>query len=156
MLWCNSIQLFFSQTFLFILHIYIYIYIYIYISSSSCHAASTDIPDPLSPLFPIGHHRSSGLHPVSSHSYRMYVLAGRPALARSDVGVHRSTSLMRYISLRLYFYRLLVDWLIDFHCIPSHLPYFILRFQRIAFNVSIFTYFGNFFLVFFFAYGPIR
>ena len=27
------------------------IYIYIYISSSSCRAASTDIPDPLSPLF---------------------------------------------------------------------------------------------------------
>ena len=28
---------------------------YIYISSSSCCAASTDIPDPLSPLFPIVH-----------------------------------------------------------------------------------------------------
>ena len=35
------------------LSIYIYIYIYIYISSSSCRAGSTDIPDPLSPLFPI-------------------------------------------------------------------------------------------------------
>ena len=33
----------------------LYIYIYIYISSSSCHAASTDIPDPLSPLLPIIH-----------------------------------------------------------------------------------------------------
>ncbi len=32
-----------------------YIYIYIYISSSSCCAASTDIPDPLSPLLPIVH-----------------------------------------------------------------------------------------------------
>ena len=31
------------------------IYIYIYISSSSCRAASTDIPDPLSPLLPIAH-----------------------------------------------------------------------------------------------------
>ena len=38
--------------------------------------------------------RSSGLHPVSSHSYCMYVRAGRPAFARSYVGVHRSTSLM--------------------------------------------------------------
>ena len=38
--------------------------------------------------------RSSGLHPVSSHSYCMYVLAGRPALARPYVGVHWSTSLM--------------------------------------------------------------
>ena len=36
-------------------HTHTYIYIYIYISSSTCHAASTDIPDPLSPLFPIVH-----------------------------------------------------------------------------------------------------
>ena len=40
------------------------------LSSSSCCAGSTDIPDPLSPLFPIVHRlsRSSGQHPVSSHS----------------------------------------------------------------------------------------
>ena len=38
--------------------------------------------------------RSSGLHPVSSHSCCMYVLAGHLALARPYVGVHRSTSLM--------------------------------------------------------------
>ena len=38
--------------------------------------------------------RSSGLHPVSSHSCCMYVRAGRPAFARWYVGVHRSTSLM--------------------------------------------------------------
>ena len=38
--------------------------------------------------------RSSGLHPVSSHICCIYVLAGRPALARPYVGVHRSTSLM--------------------------------------------------------------
>ena len=40
--------------------------------------------------------RSSGLHPVSSHSCWMYVHAGRPAFARPYVGegVHRSTSLM--------------------------------------------------------------
>ena len=38
--------------------------------------------------------RSSGLHPVSLHSFCMYVRAGRPAFARPYVGVHRSTSLM--------------------------------------------------------------
>ena len=38
--------------------------------------------------------RSSGLHPVSSHSCWMYVRAGRPAFARLYVGVHKSTSLM--------------------------------------------------------------
>ena len=38
--------------------------------------------------------RSSGLHPVSSHSCWMYVRAGRPAFAWPYVGVHRSTSLM--------------------------------------------------------------
>ena len=36
--------------------------------------------------------RSSGLHPVSSHSCCMYVRAGRPAFAWPYVGVHRSTS----------------------------------------------------------------
>ena len=39
--------------------------------------------------------RSSGLHPVSSHSCCMYVRAGRPAFAQPYVGGgHRSTSLM--------------------------------------------------------------
>ena len=38
--------------------------------------------------------RSSGLHPVSSHSCCMYVLAGRPAFAWPYVGVYRSTSHM--------------------------------------------------------------
>ena len=38
--------------------------------------------------------RSSGLHPVSSHSCCMYVRAGRPAFARPYAGVHGSTSLM--------------------------------------------------------------
>ena len=38
--------------------------------------------------------RSSGLHPVSSHSCCMYVRAGRPAFAWPYVGVHRSISLM--------------------------------------------------------------
>ena len=38
--------------------------------------------------------RSSGLHPVSSHSCCMYVRAGHPAFAQPYVGVHSSTSLM--------------------------------------------------------------
>ena len=38
--------------------------------------------------------RSSGLHPVFSHSCCMYVQAGRPAFAWPYAGVHRSTSLM--------------------------------------------------------------
>ena len=38
--------------------------------------------------------RSSGLHPVSSHSCCMYVRAGHPAFAWPYVGVHRRTSLM--------------------------------------------------------------
>ena len=36
--------------------------------------------------------RSSGLHPVSSHSCCMYVSSDRPAFARPYVGVHWSTS----------------------------------------------------------------
>ena len=38
--------------------------------------------------------RSSGHHPVSSHSCWKYVRAGSPAFARPCVGVHKSTSLM--------------------------------------------------------------
>ena len=38
--------------------------------------------------------RSSGLHPVSSHSCCMYVRACRPPFAQPYVGVHRRTSLM--------------------------------------------------------------
>ena len=38
--------------------------------------------------------RFSGLHPVSSHSCCMFVLAGRPAFARPYARVHESTSLM--------------------------------------------------------------
>ena len=38
--------------------------------------------------------RSSGQHPISSHSCWMYVRAGRPAFARPCVGVYKSTSLM--------------------------------------------------------------
>ena len=38
--------------------------------------------------------RSSGQHPVSSHSCSMYVRDCRPAFAWPYAGVHRSTSLM--------------------------------------------------------------
>ena len=46
--------------------------------------------------------RSSGLHPVSSHSCCMYVRAGHPAFAWPYAGVHRSTSLMSLSLLVLY------------------------------------------------------
>ena len=39
--------------------------------------------------------KSSGLHPISSHSCCMYVRAGHPAFAWLYAGFHRSTSLMR-------------------------------------------------------------
>ena len=45
--------------------------------------------------------KSSELHPVSSHSWCMYVRAGRPAFASPYVGVHRSTSLMSSFLLLL-------------------------------------------------------
>ena len=53
-----------------------------------------DIPDPLSPLFPIVHRLWQVFRATSSHSCCMYVLAGCPAFAQPYVGVHRSTSLM--------------------------------------------------------------
>ena len=55
--------------------------------------------------------RSSGLHPLSSHSCWMYVRAGHPAFARPYVGIHRSTSghnnssyLFILLSLPTYFF----------------------------------------------------
>ena len=42
----------------------------------------------------IGLGRSSGQHPVSSHTCWMYVRAGRPAFARPCVRIHKSKSLM--------------------------------------------------------------
>ena len=48
----------------------------------------------------IAYGRSSGIPPISSYSCCVYVRAGRPAFARSYVGVHRSSSLMSS-SLRL-------------------------------------------------------
>ena len=75
---------------------------YTHLPSSPCRVASTDIPDPLSPLLRIIHRfwqvktcqKRWMIYPVSSHSCCMYVRAGRPAFAWPYAGVHRSTSLM--------------------------------------------------------------
>ena len=67
-------------------------------SSSWCRAANMDIPD-LPRHFSLSFitsSRSSGLHPISSHSCYMYVRAGHPAFAWPYEGVHRSTSLMSW------------------------------------------------------------
>ena len=88
---------------------FVHAFIYIYIYNCSClyiymyhHHHHHVVPlawiyltlsRPFSLSF-IASGSSSGLHPVSSHSWCMYVLAGRPAFARPYVGVHRSTSLM--------------------------------------------------------------
>ena len=79
------------------LNLYIYIYIYIYHHYYHHVALVARISMTLSRhsnLSFIALGRSSGLHPVSSHSCWMYVPAGRPAFARPCVGVHKSTSFM--------------------------------------------------------------
>ena len=76
---------------------YIYIYIYIYHHHHHHIALVARISLTLSrhsSLSFIALGRSSGQHPVSSHSCWMYVRAGRPAFARPCVGIHKSTSLM--------------------------------------------------------------
>ena len=65
-----------------------YIIFFREISSSSCRGASTDIPDPLSPLLPIVHRFWQVLRATYLHR------AGRSAFAWPYKGVHRSTSLM--------------------------------------------------------------
>ena len=79
-------------------YIYTYIYIYIYHHHHHHHIAlvariSLTLSRHSSLSF-IALGRSSGQHPVSSHSCWMYVRAGRPAFARPCVGIHKSTSLM--------------------------------------------------------------
>ena len=73
---------------------YIYIYIYIYHHHVVLVARISLTLSRHSSLSFIASGRSSGQHPVSSHSCWMYVRAGRPAFARPCVGVHKSTSLM--------------------------------------------------------------
>ena len=74
--------------------IYIYIYIYIYHPHHDVRPARISLTLSLhvSLLF-IAFGRSSGLHPVSSHSSCMNVRAGRPAFDWPYAGVHWSTSL---------------------------------------------------------------
>ena len=72
---------------------YIYIYIYIYIYHHH-HDVVLLARISLTLSIHLSSGRSSGLHPVSSQSSCMYVLAGRPAFVRPYVGVYRSTSLM--------------------------------------------------------------
>ena len=67
-----------------------------------CHHHLHDVPPARISLTPSRHFslsfitsgRSSGLHPVSSHSCCMCVRAGRPAFAWPYTGVHLSTSLI--------------------------------------------------------------
>ena len=71
---------------------YIYIYIYHHHHIALVSRISLTLFRHFSLSF-IALGRSSGQHPVSSHSCWMYARAGRPALARLCVGVHKSTSL---------------------------------------------------------------
>ena len=67
--------------------------------------------------------RSSGQHPVSSHSCWMYVRAGRPAFARPYVGVHESTSLMSSFLLLQQCPACLVHWTGIVFVIGGRWPY---------------------------------
>ena len=71
----------------------IYLYIYIIIIIMSLAWISLTLSRHFSLSF-IASSRSSGLHPVSSHSCWIYARAGRPDFARSYEGVYRSTSFM--------------------------------------------------------------
>ena len=73
---------------------YIYIYIYHHHHHIALVARISLTLSRYSSLSFIALGRSSGQHPVSSHSCWMYVRAGRPAFARPCVGIHKSTSLM--------------------------------------------------------------
>ena len=90
------------------MNIYIYIYIYHHHHVVPQARISLTLSRHFSLSF-IASGRSSGPHPVSSHSCWMYVRAGRPAFARPYVGVHMSTSLMSsiYIYICIYIYRLI-------------------------------------------------
>ena len=76
-----------TQTHIPLFIVYIYIYIYHHHHVVPLARISLTLSLHFSQSFIVSG-RSSGLHPVSSHSCCMYVRGGRPA------GVHRSTSLM--------------------------------------------------------------
>ena len=75
------------------LYIYIYIYHHHHHHVVLVARISLTLSHPFSLSF-IASGRSSGLHPVSSHSCWMYVRAARTAFAWPYVGVHKSTSLI--------------------------------------------------------------
>ena len=74
-------------------YIYIYIYHHHHLHVVPPALISLTLSRHFSQSF-IASVRSSGPHPVSSHSCWMYVRAGRPAFARPHVGVHRSKLLL--------------------------------------------------------------
>ena len=83
-----------SEVFSFLNHIYRLHYVLIQRSYHDVRLARISLTLSLHvSLSFIAFGRSSGLHPVSSHSCCMNVRAGRPAFDRPYVGVHRSTSL---------------------------------------------------------------
>ena len=69
--------------------------------------------------------RSSGLHPVSSHSCCMYVRAGCPAFAWPYAGVHRSTSLMSS-SLLLQWFQVFLSNMNNFSFFKNNYFYLII------------------------------
>ena len=100
---CRNVYIY---IYIYCVYIYVYIYRYVSIYTYICiyiyhHHHLVVPPARISPTLSrhfslsfIASGRSSGLHPVFSHSYCMQVRAGHPAFARPYVGVHRSTSLM--------------------------------------------------------------
>ena len=94
-IWLISLKKHFKDYFIFCFPtLYIYIYIYHHHHHIALVARISLTISRHSSLSFIALGRSSGQHPVSSHSCWMYVRAGRPAFARPCVGVHKSTSLM--------------------------------------------------------------
>ena len=90
-----KITKFLIEFIIFYLHIYIYIYHHHHHVGPLAQISLT-LSRHFSLSF-IASGRSSGLHPVSSHSCCMlypHIAAGRPAFERPYVGVQRSTSLM--------------------------------------------------------------
>ena len=101
--------------------------------------------------------RSSGLHPVSSHSCCMYVLAGRPAFARPYVGVHRSSSLMSsspllqqcsaYLVCLTWIVFVMVGWWSYNWCFVGVLPPGLIQYYSQHSYIYIYIYIYSVFLV---------
>ena len=95
----QNLNFFAVSIFYYYIYIYIYIvfiiYIYIYIYHQVVPPARISLaPSSHFSLLFIAFDRSSGFHHLSSHSYCMYVRAGRPSFAWPYAGFHRSKSLM--------------------------------------------------------------